>query len=161
MVKFEFDNVEIKLKALQRAHYNPQFKEDNPIEIIKLDQGFDLESVKNEVRKSVRLLSYETSYKPLILEVLDVLHENKDLFFLDRHKYISFYWSGFNLCLIELKDKDDTENKQLHVSLQKYKHEKESLMYERKNQRIMLFGFGGSLLIGGILIGMALIRGKR
>ncbi len=153
-----FETPEIKLKALQQSHYNPPFKDDNPIKTIKLDTEFDLDLVKEEVRQSIRLRSYENSFSPLILEVLDVLHENKALFFLDRHRYISFYWNGYNICLIDIENKEIHETKQLHISLQKYKNEKERLMAESKNSTIMMFGFGGSLLIGGILIGMALFR---
>jgi hypothetical protein len=144
---------DIKFKALEQSVYCPPYKEENAIETIILDDEFDVEKAKAGVRDSVALLSYQRSYRPLIIEILDILDQNTAHFLVDKQKYISFYWSGILVLQIVTKNEDSGHGKQLHVSLQKYKVEKERLEdkqeKEQLNNKMMLFGFGGSLIVAG------------
>lgn len=141
-------------KALESAIYCPPYKEENAIETIELNE-FDIDKVKEQIRKSVALLSYNKKYRPLIIEIMDILDQNRDEFLLDQQKYISFYWNGI-LILRLIMNKDVKHDKQLHVSLQKYASEKDQRIADNKMSRIILFGLTGSLLLGGIVTGLAL-----
>lgn len=150
------NNNTIKLKALEGSHYCPPYKADNFIETFEID-NFDVEDIKDKVRKSVQLISYDNPYRELILEILDVLYLNKNDFLTDMHKYISFYWSGIPVLLLEVKE-GKTVDKQLHISLQKYKTDKRDLIAEKKKDRMILGGLGATLFIGGIVVAKILFK---
>lgn len=149
-----------RFKALESSVYCPPFKEENAIETITLDGEFDVEKAKDEVRRSVSLLSYQRSYRPEIIEILDVLAQNTAHFLVDRQRHISFYWSGILVCRIDIDNPngDGDHGKQLHVSLQKYKVEKERLEKEKRSNNMILVGFGGSLLVGLSVATYAIIK---
>lgn len=148
---------DIKFKALEASVYCPPYKEENPIETINLDDEFDVEKVKGMIKQSVDLLSYSKKYRPLIVEILDILDHNRHEFLLDKQKYITFYWSGILVLLIEI-NKDVPHNKQLHISLQKYKQEKEERLSEKKTTRLLYIGIGISIILGSLAIGLSLFR---
>ena len=154
------DSNDIRFRALEASVYCPPFKEDNAIETIILDGKFDVEKVKDEVRKSIALLSYQRSYRPQIIEILDVLAQNTAHFLVDRQSHITFYWSGILVCSIDIncENNNDDHGKQLHVSLQKYKVEKERLQKEKKDSNILMIGFGGSLVVGVVVVGYAFFK---
>ncbi len=95
----------------------------------------------------------------MIIEILDVLAQNTAHFLVDRQRHISFYWSGILVCRIDINNEDDEDNhgKQLHVSLQKYKVEKERLAKEERSNNLMIFGLGGSLLVAATVIGYSIL----
>ena len=154
------DTNDIRFKALESSVYCPPFKEENAIEAIQLDGEFDVEKAKDGVRRSVSLLSYQRSYRPDIIEILDVLAQNTAHFLVDRQKHITFYWSGILVCRIDINNPngENDHGKQLHVSLQKYKVEKERLEKEKRSNNMMLFGLGGSLIVGVSVATYAIIR---
>jgi hypothetical protein len=151
-----FDPDSTPFKALETAVYCPPFKDENAIETIILDE-FDIEKAKEQIRSSINLLSYNKKYRPLILEILDVLHHNKHDFLVDQQKYISFYWNGILILRIEIR-KDVSHDKQLHISLQKYASEKEERISDKKLSTLTLAAIGISLLVGGFVAGMTLFR---
>lgn len=148
----------LKLSALEAATYCPPHKEDPAICVIKIDE-FDVEKIKDTVRKSVELLSYNTHYKPIILEILDVLNENKNIFIIDQQKYIAFYWSGILVLLIEI-NREVTHSKQLHVSLQKYRTEKQSKIDEKRMNNAVVLGAGTTVLASLVIAGWAVLKMK-
>lgn len=153
-----FTSDDINFKSLEASVYCPPFKDENAIETIVLEE-FDVEKLKEEIRKSVTLLSYNKKYRPLIIEILDVLHQNKHDFLVDQQKYISFYWNGILILRVEIQ-KDVTHDKQLHISLQKYASEKDERKTDTKLSRLTLFAIGGSLVLGGIIVAITLFRKK-
>lgn len=151
------DTDAVKLSALEAATYCPPHKgDDHAICIVKVDE-FDVESIKNSVRNSVELLSYNTHYRPLILEILDILNENKTIFIIDQQKYIAFYWSGILVLLIEI-NKDVNHSKQLHVSLQKYRTEKQSKMDEKRLNTAVVLGAGTTVVASLVIAGWAFFK---
>lgn len=154
----EIETDDLKYKSLNESVYCPPFKEDNAIDTIELDE-FDVEAAKKLIKESIALLSYNNNFKPLIVEILDVLDQNKHEFLLDQQKYLSFYWSGILILRITIK-KEVNHNRQLHVSLQKYKSEKENKIAEKRTNRVIMAGLGGSLLIGGFIAGLAFFKSK-
>ena len=149
----------IKFKALETSVYCPVFKDEDFIDEIELDGKFDIETVKTGVRESVELLSYNKSYKPLILEILDVLDQNSNAFLIDNQKYISFYWSGIPIFRI-IMNKEVKHNKQLHISLQKYQTEMDDIIKENKTNLMIFIGIGTTVFLGGILVGLSLWKFK-
>lgn len=151
---------DIKFKALESSVYCPPFKDEEALKTIELDGEFDVEKLKDEVRRSVTLLSYNISYRPLILEILDILDQNSPFFLIDKQKYITFYWCGRLILQINISNgiEDSKNQKQLHVSLQKYKTEKNRLVEESKSHTMMMFGFGGSTMLAGVLIGFSIFN---
>lgn len=93
---------ELKFKALEASVYCPPFKDEDAIKTLDIDGDFDVEKLKDEVRRSVSLLSYNVSYRPLILEILDILDQNAPHFLIDKQKYITFYWSGILILKINI-----------------------------------------------------------
>jgi len=160
--KMNTESNDIKFKALEQSVYCPPYKEENAIATIVLDGEFDVETAKDGVRRSVELLSYQRSYRPLIVEILDVLDQNTAHFLVDKQNYFSFYWSGILVLRIEVKNEDAGHGKQLHVSLQKYKVEKDKLEEkrdtERKNNKMLMFGFGGSIIVAGLVAAYAIFK---
>lgn len=152
------DNDSIKFKALERSHYCPPYKEDSFIETFELEE-FDVDKAKEEVRGSVAILSHSNRYRELIIEILDVLDRNKGEFLTDKHKYISFYWSGIPVLLLKIENGVNNE-RQLHISLQKYKSDKRDIISDKKTNRFIMFGLGTTLVLGGILVGVTLFRKK-
>jgi len=142
---------ELKFKALQSSVYCPPYEEEPAIFVIKITPPFDVEIIKDKIRKSVELIGHQDHYKPLILEILDILDLNKNAFLIDEHKYITFYWSGILVCKIEI-DIEAKHNKQLHVSLQKYIKEIEIRENERQSNKLIMYGFGGSAVIASSMI---------
>lgn len=151
-----FDNDDIKLKALEDSHYCPPYKEDGFIEIFEFDE-FDVEKAKDDVRESVKLLSHSKNYRALIIEILDVLDTNKGEFLTDKHKHISFYWSGIPVLLLNIKN-GVTNEKQLHISLQKYKSNKNAYISDKKKDRIVILGLAGTLLLGTAIVALTFFR---
>lgn len=143
----DFRTKTIKYKALQNAIYCPPHKDDNAIETVEIE-SFDNNQIKDLIRKSVALLSYERRYRPLILDVLDVLDENKEEFFLHHMRYITFYWNGILILRINISSVEECieNNKQLHVSLQKYQKGIE----EKKLDRYIMAGVGGSITLAAL-----------
>jgi len=156
MMNFEIED--IKYKALNESVYCPPFKEENAIETIHMNT-FDIEEVKKLIKESVTLLSYDKNYKPLIVEILDVLNKNKYEFLLDKQKYISFYWNGI-LILRIIFDNEVNHDKQLHISLQKYKTVKDEKIHDKKFNRLLTFGLAGSLVLGGIIVALTFFGKK-
>ncbi len=153
-----FESDDTTFKALEASVYCPPFKDENAIETIVLNE-FDVEKAKEQIRASVNLLSYNKKYRPLIVEILDVLNHNKQDFLVDQQKYISFYWNGILILRLEI-NKDVSHDKQLHISLQKYASEKEERISENKMSKLTLVTIGISLLVGGIIAGLTLFRKK-
>ena len=65
------------------------------------------------------------------------------IFIIDQQKYIAFYWSGILVLLIEI-NKEVNHSKQLHVSLQKYKTEKQLKTDEKRLNTAVVLGTGTS-----------------
>lgn len=150
------NNEDIKFKALESSHYCPPYKSDTFIEKFILEE-FDVDKAKELVRDSVLLLSHSKNYRHLIIEILDVLDGNKGDFLTDQHKYISFYWSGIPVLQYEI-NKGVTHDRQLHISLQQYKSVKADRITDKKNTRIITAGVIGTLILGGIIAGLALVK---
>jgi hypothetical protein len=150
------DDDQLKLAALEAAVYCPTHKDESAICTITVDD-FDIEKIKDNVRASVDLLSYNTHYKPSILEILDVLDQNKHVFLIDQQKYIGFYWNGILVVMIEIK-KEVSHSKQLHVSLQKYRTEKQAKMDEKSLNRAVVLGAGTTVLASLIIAGWTLFK---
>lgn len=155
-MSFESNNT--TFKALEASVYCPPFKNEEAIDTIVLDK-FNVEKAKEKIRESVVLLSYDKKYRPLIIEILDVLDQNKHDFLVDHQKYISFYWNGILILRIEINN-DVSHNKQLHISLQKYASEKELIATDNNMSKLTLVTIGISLLVGGIVAGITLFRKK-
>ena len=148
---------DIKFTALEGSVYCPPFKEENAIAHLILDGEFDVEKAKVGIRESVDLLSYQRSYRPLILEILDILDQNRAHFLVDKQNHITFYWSGILVLRIDInRDVAVEHKKQLHVSLQKYKVEKSRLLAERKANNLVFLGMGGTAVVSGLLAGCML-----
>jgi hypothetical protein len=156
------DKNDIKFKALEQSVYCPPHKEEIAIETVNLDGDFDVEKAKVEVKQSVALLSYQRSYKPLIIDILDILDQNTAHFLVDKQNHITFYWSGILVLQINIHNDDSNHGKQLHVSLQKYKVETEKLeekaANERFNTNLLIFTLGGSVLVGGLVTMWAIFK---
>jgi len=148
----------VKLQALEASTYCPKYSDEKAIDSITMEE-FDVEKIKDHIRTSIELLSYSRSHKMSMIEILDVLNENKHIFLIDKQKYISFYWSGILIYRITIL-KGVAENKQLHVSLQKYKIEKEAIASEKTTQKLIMIGLGGSLLVGSIIALVTVFRKK-
>ncbi len=154
------NNADIKFRSLGVSHYCAPYKEDETfIETIELNE-FDVDDAKEKVRDSIALLSYSENYRPYIIEILDTLALYNSDFLTNMHKYITFYWSGIPVLQIKINS-GKIEDRQLHISLQKYKSEKANIISEKKTSRIITAGVVGTLILGGIVAGLAIFRSNR
>lgn len=150
-------NNDINFKSLEASIYCHPFKEDIAIDTIIVDK-FDCEKIKDKIQKSIPLLNYDKTYKPLILEIIDILDQNKNDFLVDQQKYISFYWNGMLIFRIII-NKDVKHDKQLYISLQKYINEKEERLSDKNLAILTSIGIIGIITIG-IVVGIMLFRSK-
>lgn len=136
----------LKFNALEASVYCPNHGDEKPIDGVELIQEFDIEKIKDHVKNSVPLLSYNKSHRPVIIEILDVLDQYKSEFLVDQQKYICFYWSGILIYKVTIKKENDElhHEKELHVSLQKYKTERDNMMWNRN----FMYGVYGSIFVG-------------
>ena len=152
---------ELKLKALEASVYYPPYEEDTAIESITLQDEFNLEEIKNNIKSSVKILSYNVAHKPSIIEILDILNQYKHQFIIEQQKCISFYWSGILVYRIELnKQKATSHGKQLHISLQKYKSMKDELNTAKNDQWMFKLLLAGSFILWMATVGIT-FYGKR
>lgn len=148
------DSDEIRFRALEKSHYCPTIKNDNFAETFKLNT-FNVEEAKQLVRQSEELLSHTNKYREIIIEILDILDNHVSDFLTNKHKYISFYWSGLGIVLFEITD-GIYDNKTLHISLQKYKETKRDLISEKKSNRLLVGGIAGTITLATIIVGITL-----
>jgi len=149
------DNDDIKFKSLEKAHYCPKIDEDtkdNFIETFSVE-NFDVAELKKLTKNSVALLSHSKAYRLLIIEILDVLNNYKYDFLVYEQKYITFYWSGIPVLEICI-NQEVKHNNQLHISLQRYKETKATLIQDKKTNRLLNVGVGLSLTfaVGAFLV---------
>jgi hypothetical protein len=157
---------DILKSALRSSIYSHKVSVEEPIDKIELIEedidiqennsitenefNFDFDEVINKVNTSSKLLNFNTTHKPMILEILDLIKNNQEEFIINKYQYTSFYWNGIPIFRIELKpiNIDKVKTKELHISLHRYDREKQSILSEKKTQKILMFGLGGSLLLG-------------
>lgn len=146
----------LTFKALESAVYCPPYTYENSIDSLTIDK-FNSDQIKQHIKGSVPLLSYNTTYIPIMIDILDILYQYKNNFLIDDQKYISFYWSGILIYRITINKKVSHE-KQLHIKLQKYKTEKENITVDNNTNRFLIFLGGASLIIGTIVVGFSLFK---
>jgi len=149
---------EIGKSALNSAIYSHKLTSDDAKETIKIN-SFDVTKIKEKVTTSPSLLNFNTTHKPIIMEILDILDKNKDEFVVEQYKYTGFYWNGILMLRIEL-DKSDVKDTELHISLHRYKREKNAIEADNRIHKILMAGLAISLLIGGIMAGVSLLKRK-
>lgn len=150
-------NNNILKDALHGSIYSHNVSDDDAMESIELDT-FDYKQIKEHIKNSSILLNYNTTHKPIITEIIDVFEENKDEFIIDQYSHIGFYWNG--IPIIRIKFNTNVKQKELHISLHRYNKEKIALETEKTTQKILMFGLGSSLIIGGVVAVMAFLRQK-
>lgn len=115
----------LRCEALEASVYHPEFKRDKPIASLELDE-FDAGAIKEHIRSNIDLLSYNRSHRPLLIEIIDVLDQNRQNFLIASQKYFSFYWNGRLIYQVIIKGTFE-HNKDCHISFHKYKTEKARL----------------------------------
>ena len=150
------DNKDLRYKAILSSINCVPFKDDNPIESLTISDNFDLDYIINFIEQSEKLLTIGFNFTPLLAEILQVLHDNGNEFLLWKQKQIGFYWHG-NLILKIINNSQDS-NKIMYISMHKYQIEKESKISEKKNNRIIMAGLGGSLLIATVITTLSFLK---
>ena len=149
---------DLKYKALESSIYCPKYTEqDQPIDSIALVDGFDAEKIITNIKNSVDLLSYNRAYKPVMIEIINVIDQYKNEFLINYQKYISFYWNGIFVYRISING-EVNHDKQLHISVPTYKKRKEEIASEERTNKLLMGGLLGSLIFGGIIVGLTLFR---
>lgn len=149
---------DLKYKALQSSIYCPRYNpEEIPIDSIVLEDGFDAETIIDHIKNSVDLLSYNKAYKPIMVEIINVIDQHKSDFLIDYQKYISFYWNGIFVYRIEMTG-NANQKKQLHISVPTYKKRKEEIFSEDMTTKFLRGGIIASLVLGSIVVGFTLFR---
>lgn len=147
--------------VLRGSIYSHKVSEEEPIEQIELEE-FNFDKIRETIKKSSSLLNYNTTHKPIIMEILKILENNKDEFIVDQYKFTGFYWNGIPILRIELKSNDNQKdyitNKELHISLHRYKKEKTYIEAEKRTHKVLMFGLGGSLLLGSLIAAFSFFR---
>ena len=137
----------IKTQALEKILYCPQYKEEPSLVTIELEKEFDGDTIIEQIKNSVELLNYDDTLKPVLIEIVELMKDNRRKFLIDEQKYISFYWNNMLILLLKI-NKDVKHNKQLHVSIQKYKEEISERISDRRLNRLLTLGVGGTIMLG-------------
>lgn len=142
--------------ALQGAIYSHKLSEDDPLEYFEVD-SYNYDKIKEFVKNSITLLNYNTTHRPVIIEILNILGENSDEFIIDQYKFIGFYWNGIPILRIK-QNKTDVKERELHISIHRYNKEKSSLIADKKSNKIIILGIGASIIIAGVVTLTTFIR---
>jgi len=143
-------------QALRSSIYSHRLSEDDPLESLDVE-SYNYDNIKEFVKNSIILLNYNTTHRPVIIEILNILGENSDEFIINQYKYIGFYWNGIPILRIK-QHKNDVKDRELHISIHRYNKEKMALIAEKKTNKIIIFGIGTSIIIAGIITLMNFIR---
>jgi hypothetical protein len=141
---------------LRSSIYSHRLSEDDPLESLDVE-SYNYDNIKEFVKNSIILLNYNTTHRPVIIEILNILGENSDEFIINQYKYIGFYWNGIPILRIK-QHKNDVKDRELHISIHRYNKEKMALIAEKKTNKIIIFGIGTSIIIAGIITLMNFIR---
>ena len=152
-------NNDLCKSALQGAIYSHKLSEDDPLEYLEVD-SYDYNKIKEFVKNSITLLNYNTTHRPVIIEILNILGENSDEFIIDQYKYIGFYWNGIPILRIK-QNKTGVKERELHVSIHRYNKEKMSLLADKKSNKIIVFGIGASIIIAGVVTLMTFFNKRK
>lgn len=153
------DTVELRSQVLDNSLYYvdavKDAKRNEQVELVRLE-SYDTMTICDAVANSGNLLGFD---KPLIVEIVEALGNNKERFGLDKHHNIGFYFNGKPLLRIRLGENETGDERQVvHVSIQKYRTYKTELLVDKKVNRVMIAGFGGTLFMLGVIIGMTTFR---
>ena len=154
---------DLRCEALEASVYHPEYKQETPIAQLELKE-FDAGIIKEHIRGSVDLLAYNRAHRPLLIEIVDVLDQNKQNFLIDSQQYFSFYWNGRLVYQVLIKGEFE-HTKDCHISYYKYKTEKARLHTARDQlvRELQFYRWAGwsmfaSVAIIGICQAASLIR---
>lgn len=149
--------LDIKKKALNSSLYSHQISQDKPTALITLSH-LDFPSIRSHIQNDPALLNFNTTHKPIILEILDLLEQYNNDYVIDQYKHIGFYLNGIPLVRIHLDSLDNL--RELHISLHRYTNEKSRIETDNRTNKLFIYGITGSFLIGGIMTAVSFFKNK-
>lgn len=155
MVDFSINNLDLKLQALEEAISYPTFRSEIKDTITLEMDNFDYDIISDKIKNNEKLTNLEGAKIDLILDVINLLYNNKKKFNVDIHKYIGFYWRGLPILIIKI-NREPTEEpppRMMYISVKVFKDELADRIADKKMSRAVVGTLGGILILGGLITG--------
>lgn len=155
-MSFSSDNTELKLQALDEAISYPPYKEVKDAMTIEVED-FNYHIIQDKVKDNEEFTNLEGAKVNLILEMIELLGENKKRYNVGLHNYIGFYWRGLPILIVKINS-NTIQQRMMYISVKVYKDDLSEKLTNKNISRILAGGIGGLLIIGGIFAGITLFR---
>jgi len=146
------DNLEFRLDALVGAIAFPNYKEEKDVCTITVE-SFDYQNIVETIKSNERLANFEGATVKLLVELVQLLSENKSKCNLMLVSAVTFYWN--NLPILFVKYKGTESDRMMAVSVKRYQ---DSLNDKLQSQKIgKTLGYGILGLVGVLGIGLVYV----
>lgn len=143
------DNLELRLEALVGAIAFPNYKEEKDVCTMTVD-NFDYVNINETIKTNERLANFEGATVKLLVELVQLLSENKPKCNLMLVSAVTFYWN--NLPILFIKYKGTDSDRMMAVSVKRYQ---DSLNDKLQSQKIgKTLGYGILGLVSVLSIGL-------
>jgi hypothetical protein len=156
MDSFLINEDTLKLQSLEDAISYPAYKEVGGTEPLEIDT-FDYSLISDHVKSNEKIINFEGAQIDLLLEVVNLLHNNKKKFNIDKHSYVGFYWRGLPILVVKTRS-EEQPTRMMYVSVKVYKDLLAERLTDKKINRAIVGTFGGLLVLGGLFAGYLFIN---
>lgn len=148
----------VKLNALEEATSFPSFKEIKDAPIIEIeplepteslaeqhDVQLDYYSIEQIIKNDEKIMNLEGAKVNLILDIIELLCDKKNKFYLNNHNYIGFFWRGLPILCLKIND-NKQRNRMVYISVKVYKDELDDYLNEQK------VGKTGTIVLASLVV---------
>lgn len=142
------DNLDFKLDALVGAISFPNYKEEKDVCTITVD-NFDHLTITDTIKSNERLANFEGATVKTLVELVQLLSENKPKCNLMLVSSVTFYWN--NLPILFIKYKGTESDRMMAVSVKRYQDSLNDKLQSQQIGRALgygILGLGGLLCVG-------------
>lgn len=151
------DNLEFKLDALVGAIAFPNYKEEKDVCTITVE-SFEYQNIIETIKSNEKLANFEGATVKLLVELVQLLSENKPKCNLMLVNAVTFYWN--NLPILFIKYKGTESDRMMAVSVKRYQDSLNDKLQSQKIGRTLGYGVLGLFGILGIGFIYAYFRSK-
>lgn len=153
----------IKLTALEEAISYPPLKmsEYDSSWIIEVEE-FDYKQISNTIKNHEKLTNFEGAKIDLILEIVQLMSENKIKYNIGLHKTTGFYFRGLPILFITTTNNRVPDNSRvIYVSVKVYKDELSQQTNDIKLTKLLTGFTAGALVFIGVICGASFWLSKK
>jgi len=142
---------DLKYQALVDAISYPVYKDEDEGTLLEVDE-FHFPDIIHKMKTNVQLTNKEGVNLNLIEEILQLLDNNRNKYFINDIGCIGFYWSGLPVFKIRL-DKDYRQRRMMYVAIKVYQKELIEKIATKKVTKYLIYG-GASIVAFGASIAL-------